>query len=70
MAVRCSKDLAGHWLLPCPWPLILASGPEHNSHLYQVANVFYASPATVSFVIISYPHVRNISFQEVITRSA
>lgn len=39
MAVRCSKDLAGHWLLPCPWSLILASGPELISHLNQVANV-------------------------------
>lgn len=40
VAVRCSKDLAGHWLLSCPWSFILASGPERNSCLYQVANVF------------------------------
>lgn len=55
MAVRCSKDLAGHWLLPHPLSLILVSHPDPSSTTLTCVRCFYALSPTVASVRIPIP---------------
>lgn len=71
VAVGCSKDLSGHWLLLHPPSLILVALPDPvSTALTYIRLLMFLYLVTVSSVRILYHRISNVPLQKAITRLA